>query len=154
MLSLGVYLLKIKIDKSQDPHKLFCLIRRKWIELTPEEIVRQSAILHCLNRGYPAGRISVERKIEFNNLSRRYDIVVYNKKGEPEILIECKAMHHPIKQAVLDQATAYNHKLSTTILWLTNGHSNMVFEVDKTSVGLKSLKNIPLYSADPYLEEQ
>ena len=122
--------------------------------MTPEEVVRQSAILHCIARGYPKGRISVEKQIVFNKLSRRYDIVVHNKQGAPEILIECKAMHLPIHQLALDQAIAYNQELSTTILWLTNGHNNRFFQVDNGAVGLKCLKDIPSYSHDPYLEEE
>ena len=154
MLSLSAYLPNVKIDKTSDQQLIWCTIRKKWYTLTPEEVVRQCAILHCLKLGYPSGRISVEKQIRFNKLFRRYDIVVHNKSGMPEILVECKAMHLPIHQATLDQAISYNQKLISTFLWLTNGHDNLIFEVKNEPVGLKSLMDVPPYYHDPYLEEE
>jgi hypothetical protein len=154
LLSLSVYLPNVKINKSPDPHLIWCAIRKKWYTLTPEEVVRQCAILYCLELGYPSGRISVEKQIRFNKLSRRYDIVVHNKKGHPEILVECKAMHLPIHQSTLDQAISYNQTLTSTFLWLTNGHENLFFKVGNELVGIKPLKDIPCYRHDSYLEEE
>jgi len=63
-------------------------------------------------------------------------------------------MKLPIHQSALDQAVAYNYQLTSTILWLTNGHDNLVFEVNNKGVGLNSLLEIPHYQRDTYLEEE
>ena len=66
--------------------------RKKALCLTPEEWVRQH-ILRFLteDRGIPKSLISSEAGVKVNTLSRRYDALVYNRRGLPVLLIECKA---------------------------------------------------------------
>ncbi len=39
---------------------------------------------------YPSGLISVEQVVKINGMNKRADIVVYNKKGIPAMIVECK----------------------------------------------------------------
>ncbi|MBP6659734.1 MAG: type I restriction enzyme HsdR N-terminal domain-containing protein, partial [Chitinophagales bacterium] len=75
----------IKIIKNKK--HIFCLIRRKWILLTPEEKVRQFTLQLLINEyHFPQKYISVEKTITVNELSKRYDIVVFNQLLQPKIL--------------------------------------------------------------------
>ena len=59
--------------------------------LTPEEKVRQFTLQLLINEyHFPQKYISVEKTITVNELSKRYDIVVFNQLLQPKILIECK----------------------------------------------------------------
>ena len=82
----------IPVLKRISQQQIFDPIRRKWIHENPEEIVRQVFILY-LNQelNYSLARIAVEKQLIYNQMKRRFDLVVYNKSAEPHILIECKA---------------------------------------------------------------
>jgi len=153
MIHLSQYLPTIKIEKGQSPPIIWCLLRKKWLTLTSEEIVRQSAVLYLIDMGYSPRRISIERKIQGHQVNKRYDLVVLDKRGKGAILVECKAVDEPIHQATFDQAAAYNYSIASPIIWMTNGHSNKIFQFSPSGQ-LKSLPVIPRYKADVYLEEE
>ncbi|MFN8238022.1 MAG: type I restriction enzyme HsdR N-terminal domain-containing protein [Chitinophagales bacterium] len=113
---------------------ILCLIRKKWIVLTPEEKVRQY-ILHQLihEQQYPQKYISVEKTLKVNELSKRYDIVVFNQSLEPKILIECKAEFIEIKEKTLQQIATYNLKLRVPFLMVTNGKNSYRFEIQENA---------------------
>ena len=72
--------------------------------LTPEEWVRQH-FAHYLtqHKNYPVSLTALEKQLILNNTKKRTDIVIYNTNGDPEIIVECKAMHIKITQATFDQ---------------------------------------------------
>ena len=81
---------------------IFCIIRKKWMMLTPEEWVRQNTLLYFTESlSYPASLIAVEKKLELGDVQKRFDIVVY-KDEKPFLLVECKEMNVPITQKTLD----------------------------------------------------
>ena len=90
---------------------ILCAIRKKWIVLTPEEKVRQYILQVFINEGYPQKYISVEKMLKVNDLSKRYDIVVFNRQLQPKILIECKAEFIDISEKTLRQIATYNTQL-------------------------------------------
>ena len=112
-----------------------CAIRKKWIILTPEEKVRQFILHRFINEhGYPQKYISVEKTLKVNELSKRYDIVVFNQELQPKILIECKAEYIELKEKTLQQIAIYNIKLQVPYLMVTNGNTNFYFHIkDETS---------------------
>jgi hypothetical protein len=123
---------------------ILCLIRKKWILLTPEEKVRQFILQELVNRHqYPLKYISVEKTITVNELSKRYDIVVYNLSLQPRLLIECKAEYIEIKEKTLQQIATYNTKLQVPFLIVTNGKEKYCFQIrDNVSI---QLSNLPVY---------
>lgn len=124
---------------------ILCVIRRKWIMMTPEEKVRQF-ILHQLIHDfhYPQKYISVEKMLKVNELSKRYDIVIYNQSLEPKILIECKAEYIDIKEKTLQQIANYNISLQVPYLMVTNGYKNYRFEIkDNSSI---PIDNFPSFN--------
>lgn len=111
---------------------ILCVIRKKWIVLTPEEKVRQYILQQLIyEQHYPQKYISVEKTLKVNELSKRYDIVVFNQSLEPKILIECKAEFIEIKEKTLQQIATYNLKLNVPFLMVTNGKNSYRFEIRK-----------------------
>lgn len=118
----------IKTENGQQ--YIFCLIRRKWLILTPEEKVRQFTLHQLINDyQYPQKYISAEKTLKVNELRKRYDIVVYNQQLQPKILIECKAENIELAEKTLQQIATYNIKLQVPFLMVTNGKKSFCFEI-------------------------
>ncbi|MEX1201907.1 MAG: type I restriction enzyme HsdR N-terminal domain-containing protein [Ferruginibacter sp.] len=130
--------------KSEGARELiFCLIRRKWFVLTPEEWVRQNILLYLTEAmGYPASLIAVEKQVMLGELKKRFDIVVY-KNEIPFMLIECKELNAPINQKTMDQALRYNIELQAAYCIISNGNTCFGFKIEDGSVEL--LTKFPLY---------
>jgi hypothetical protein len=111
--------------------EIFDPIRKKWVLLTEEEKVRQYCIHQLLHRHeFPATLIAVEKQITLNGLTKRYDIVVFNRTGAPYLVIECKAPSVKLNQAVLEQVARYNATLKAEIIGVTNGVEYRFFKID------------------------
>ena len=115
-----------------------CLVRNKDLVCTPEEWVRQHAIHYLISvEGKKKGLIASEYELNYNGLKRRADIVVFDKNGLSEILIECKATNVSLTTEVLNQAAQYNHKLGVQRVILTNGLDHVECTVDQKNKTLK-----------------
>ena len=143
-LNLPTYPFKIK--KVGEKYYIFDTIRKKDILLTPEEWVRQHFIQFLLQeKGYKASLLAVEKEIKVNNLKKRFDILVFNNKGEHEIIVECKAPQIRITQAVFDQIARYNLKLNAKYLVVTNGLEHYYCKMDTENQRYIFLKDLPKY---------
>jgi hypothetical protein len=112
----------IKISEHCGELRVFDPIRKKNIKLTPEEWVRQNMAMYLINTlGYPQGLMAIEMGIKVNKLHKRTDIVAFSSKGKPLLIVECKAPHIPINQAVFDQIARYNIPLGAEYLLVSNG---------------------------------
>ena len=124
--------------------KVFDPIRKIYCTLTPEEEVRHKTLYYLVEvKKYPAGLIAVEYSIKVNNLPKRCDIVVFNKFGLPEMIVECKAESVPITQKVLDQAIRYYSGLNVNYLLLTNGKTMFCDHIDIENKKIEAMKEIP-----------
>lgn len=111
--------------------EIFDPARRKWVALTPEERVRQVFLLFLLNeRHIPLSHISIEKAINVNGMTQRYDLVVFDQDARPWMVVECKAPHVKLTQEVVAQAGRYNKTLRAPILGVTNGQENIFFSID------------------------
>lgn len=110
---------------------VFDIVRKKDVPFTPEELVRQT-ILHYLvhTQKISPALIAVERALTVNNILKRFDVVVFNRNGNPFLLIECKSPSVTINIDTFLQGGNYNTKLSAKYIWLSNGKSNFVFETE------------------------
>ncbi len=123
---------------------IFCMIRKKWLQVTPEEWVRQNILLYLTEvLQYPASLIAVEKKLQLGELQKRFDIVVY-KNEKPFVLVECKEMNVPITQKTLDQAMRYNSSLQAASFIITNGNASYGFTTNNG--GLAALDAFPAFS--------
>lgn len=122
--------IKPSIKTEGEKEWILCLVRKKWIMLTPEEWVRQNTLLYLTQSlRYPASLIAVEKKLQLDDIQKRFDIVVY-KNEKPFVLIECKEMNVPITQKTLDQVMRYNSKLQAACFIITNGSTCYGFKND------------------------
>ncbi len=105
---------------------IFDSLRRKYLVLTPEEWVRQhwiNALIH--HHAYPKGLFSLEKGLKYNQLTKRTDLVVFDRDGAPFLLVECKAPQVKIDQKTLHQAMLYNQTVNCPNLVLSNGHQHI-----------------------------
>lgn len=102
--------------------RVLCLIRKKWIILTPEEWVRQHVIGFLIEqKKYNPGLISIEKGMSYHGMTKRWDILVFNQNGEPQMLIECKKSTMTCSKENLIQLSTYQHVLKAKKIVLTNG---------------------------------
>ena len=124
---------------------VLCAWRRRYVRLTPEELVRQTTLQLLVNEfGYPHNLIAVEVPIEVAGVQKRCDAIVYNRQMQPLMLIEFKAPSVHLTQEVFDQAAIYNRKLQVPLLMLCNGRESIVARVLQTQY--QFLEQIPAYN--------
>ena len=124
--------IEIKTKLVNGNTQIFDIIRKKYIILTPEEWVRQHFI-RFLNKSkkYPLSLMQVEKKIKHNLVDYRADIILNNKDGMPNLIVECKAPNIKITQKVFDQISRYNLKLNVEYWIVSNGLKHFCCKVDK-----------------------
>lgn len=106
-------------------------LRRKWLVCTPEEIVRQHLLQYLvLEKKIAPNMIAVEKEIKVYQRKKRFDVVVFDKNGNPLILCECKAPNIPISQETAYQIGNYNTVLQAPYLLLTNGIDLFFYLID------------------------
>ena len=143
-LNFPVYSFRFK--NSENKVAIFDEIRKKFILLTPEEWVRQHTVQFLLqDKKFPKSYINVEKLIKINDLSKRYDVVVFQPNGAIFLLIECKAPEVPISQNTFDQIARYNLVLKAKYLMVTNGLNHYFCEMDFENEKYNFLKEIPEY---------
>jgi hypothetical protein len=143
-LNLPTYSFKLKSNEKQT--LIFDNLRKKYFVLTPEEWVRQHFVQFLIKeKKYPVSLIALEKQLTINNLKKRTDIVIYNKLGNPDIIVECKAPQIKISQAAFDQIARYNLKLKANYLIVTNGLEHFFCKMDFENETYIFLKDIPNY---------
>ena len=143
-LNLPEYQLNTRIIGNKN--EIFDSIRKRYVILTPEEWVRQNFIRFLINeKEYPPSLFAVEKGLKVNNMFRRTDIVLYNSKAEPQMIVECKAPDVKISQATFDQAAQYNISLNVNYLTITNGLQHYCCRINSTDKSISFLKEIPNY---------
>ena len=130
----------------EEKKEIFDEVRKSWIVLTPEELVRQHVLRWMTEvKKYPASLLAVEKTIEINGMKRRCDIVAYSRSGNPIVVVECKAPDVKIDQDVFDQAARYNLKLNAKLFLLTNGINHYCCLLDHKMSAYRFLKELPVY---------
>ncbi len=125
--------------------KIWCAVRKKWVENTPEEQVRQFLIqLLSTDYGYPLSRMAVEKQVPQAPKKLRFDLVIYDTLGKPQLLVECKAPSVKLNDDTLDQISRYNSYIHAPYLLLSNGLTHVCI---KTSMShFERLDTIPTFS--------
>ncbi len=121
---------------SKPSNQLFDPVRKKWVEATPEEIIRQQLIHQMVEElGYPIAFLSVEQElaglphlqlVERESIpKRRADIIAFGKDVHPDyplfplMMVECKAV--PLTPKFAQQVIGYNGVVQAPYLALANG---------------------------------
>ena len=132
------------IKKEGEKRYIFDGLRKTWLRLTEEEWVRQNFVAYLIKTAnYPAAFIAVEKEIFFNDLKKRFDVLVYNQQHQPWMLIECKAPHVTLSDAVLQQVLRYNVSVPVKYLVITNGTTTVGWE--KSGERLNLISSLPSF---------
>jgi len=143
-LNLLDYQSELKIKKEANKRYLFDPIRKTYLVLTPEEMVRQLLIQYLLaERNISKNRLALERALKVNTMTRRWDLMVYAQDMTPWLLVECKAPEVKITQSVFEQISAYNLTLRVPYLLVTNGMDSYCCEMDYEGETFRFLEAVP-----------
>lgn len=138
MLTIDFPAKDFKIKKKGDTAFIFDGLRKKWLELTPEEWVRQNFIQYLVKgRNYPSSCIAQEKVFMVGEMKKRFDIVVYLDL-KPWLLVECKKSRLPLQEKVLTQALIYNQALQAEFLVITNGQQTIAYQLTQSTIELLS----------------
>jgi len=125
---------------------IFDMLRKKYVVLTPEEWVRQNFVQYLIKiKNYPKSIIAIEKQLKIKNTTKRTDILLFDKNGNPDIIVECKAPSIRINQETFDQVARYNLKLNANYLIVTNGLQHFYCKIDHQLEKYHFLKDIPDY---------
>lgn len=144
MLKLNFPEYEFRLKKVEDVVRIFDIIRKKFMVLTPEEWVRQHVVQYLISeKNYPTSLINVEKQLTLNGTKKRYDIVVFNPDGSIHIIIECKAPKIKIDQSTFDQIARYNLVVNSQYLMVTNGMQHYYCTMDFENETYIFLKDVP-----------
>jgi hypothetical protein len=140
-LNLPPAKLKLKTNQVWDR------LRKKYVLLTPEEWVRQHFISYLIDHlGYPEGRMASEYTVDYNGMKKRCDVVAFDERLQPVVIVECKAVSIEISENTFYQIARYASTLKAKLLILTNGLNHYCAKIDVTENKLIYLETIPNYS--------
>ncbi len=145
-LNFPTYNIRMRILK--DAQQVFDVVRKKWVVLTPEEWVRQN-LIHFLHheKKIPFSLMSIEKKMLLNGMTRRTDLVVFNRDMKPVLIGECKAPDIKLTQTAMDQVARYNITLRVPILLISNGLQHFCCRIDVQNKSYSFLTDIPTFDA-------
>lgn len=120
-------------------------LRKKEVARTPEEVVRQWCIGVLNTRlGVPMHMMMSEAGLKLGDKSFRADVIVYDRKAQPLVVVECKRPEVDLSQDVLDQAIRYNMVLNVKYIIITNG--TKTFMCGKEGDRYVFMTSFPTYS--------
>lgn len=106
-------------------------LRRKEVAATPEERVRQWFILQLRDVfKVPMHMMMSECALMFGGKRYRADILVYDRKGAPLAVVECKRPSVNLDAQVVEQAMRYNAVLGVRYIILTNGNLTYLYRLE------------------------
>ena len=127
-----------------DRHTIWDPLRKKEVVLTPEEEVRLWCI-GVLSRSMcvPMHMMMSEAGFKLGGKSFRADVLVYDRKAQPLMVVECKRPEVALTQAVLDQAIRYNMALNVKYIMITNGTKTFICR--RKDAGFVFIDKVPVY---------
>ena len=125
---------------------IFDIIRKKHLVLTPDEWVRQNFVHYLIeDLHYPPSLMMTENGLKLFNTQKRSDIVIYDRNGNPLVVVECKAADVKITQETFNQVARYNIKFKAPLIIVTNGLNHYCATFDAATSRYTFLKEIPQY---------
>lgn len=135
-----------RIKNIENKAYIYDVIRKKYIQLTPEEWVRQHFVNYLIaHLNYPGQLMANEVSLRLNSTSKRCDTVVYTKALQPLVIVEYKAPDVELSQAVFNQVMRYNMVLRVKYIIISNGLKHICCYMDYGNNKFHFLKGIPKY---------
>lgn len=146
MIPLNLPTFDIKLQGTREHPRVFDILRRRYVSLTPEEWVRQNFVHYLIGHlGYPATLLANEIQLQVGQKQLRADSVLYDQRLHPLMIIEYKAPTIALTQKVFDQITAYNLLLHADYLIVSNGLQHYCCKMDYDDKKYLFLDHIPRY---------
>lgn len=145
-LNLGLIAHKenLKISKTGVITTVFDPVRKRHVQLTPEEFVRQLFVQYLIKvKDVEIKKIMVEREIKVGDRKKRFDLVILDKKNDPYILVECKSHNELVNNKVFEQVGHYNLSVKAKYLIITNGMNSYAAEIDFANKDFVFLSEFP-----------
>jgi len=122
-LDLQQYQPQLSIKREAGITYLYDPVRKNWLVLQPEELVRQLMLCHLIAElGYKASHLQTERGLKVHQQqNRRTDILAFDREIRPFLLVECKAPQVKLDEKTFWQAVHYNQALHAPFIVVTNG---------------------------------
>lgn len=144
MMKLNLPEFEVNLRKSEGKIWIFDGIRKKYVVMTPEEWVRQHLVNYFIHHlEYPRSLIKIEQGLKYNQLQKRSDILVFDRIGNPWMIVECKSPMVELNQNTTQQVTVYNSNVQARYVALSNGLKHICYEATSTNIVL--LKDFPEY---------
>ncbi len=138
------YQQQLKIKNDSGKRFIFDPVRKKWLVLQPEELVRQLVVQYLASaKKYPYGRMAIERGFVINERQKRLDLLVYDKEQKPFLLVECKAPSVRLDDRVFEQIAMYNLSFQVSYLMVTNGITTYCCKMDYKQKTFAFIDEIP-----------
>lgn len=131
------------IRKHEGKTQIWDVVRRKWLNYSPEEGVRQWLAELLISKGVDYWRMTCEHTSQNTERRLRIDILVYTRESKPIMICECKAPDIPISDDTFLQAANYNLLMKVPYLLVTNGTKLYCAKVDLSSGSYQFLDTIP-----------
>lgn len=136
-----------KIQHKENQYYIFDEIRKKFLLLTPEEWVRQHLVKYLIaEKKYPRTLFNLEGGLTLNTLKKRTDILIFNLKGEKQLLVECKAPTVKITQNTFDQIARYNIIHKVPLLFVSNGLQHFSCKINFEEGSYEFVDSLPEYN--------
>lgn len=118
---------ELKLKEERSELFVWCIIRKKYLLLTPEEWVRQHLIHFLINqKKIPQERIGSEIKLTINGQNRRCDLVILDDFGKTHLIIECKAPEIILDEKTFLQVSNYVQKTKAPYFMMSNGIQHVI----------------------------
>jgi Type I restriction enzyme R protein N terminus (HSDR_N) len=145
-IDLSSYAPQLRLKKQEGKRLVFDPLRKKFVVFTPEEFVRQLLITYLLlEKNYKVNRMASEKSIEYNGMSKRFDLAIFDKQMNPFLLAECKSADQAINLSVFEQISRYNSNLQVPYLLVTNGLDMHCCQMNYEEKSYTFLSEIPGY---------
>ena len=124
--------------------EVWCQVRRRFVVLQPEELVRQAAIAYLRQLGYPVNLMQLERGVP--GTRNRLDLLVLDRSAAPFLLLEAKRpdVHHGEGIA---QLADYRRAVAARYVLSVNGVRAVCMEVDEAAQTVRTLGAVPAFSS-------
>lgn len=144
--SLNIPLSELRLKSENGEIKVYDPARDKFVSLTPEEFVRQHFVEWLIrDYGYPRSLIANEAAVKVNDTKKRCDTIVFNRQGDPLMIVEYKAPGVNINQDTFDQIVRYNMALRARYLVVSNGLRHYCCVIDYKNNTYNFIPQIPHY---------
>jgi len=137
---------KLKIKKDSEETYIWDKLRKKYLVLTPEEMVRQLCLEYLIDAGnYPKEKFNAEKSLKIDGRIFRYDLLLFDPSLTPFLLVECKAPSVKLSNLTFEQISNYNRELKVPYLLITNGPNMYLVQIDWESKKFTFQERLPDY---------